>query len=248
MYPSDKPGPESEGLQVAASSTDDKIARVQDENDKFIVQPSRQPGKTASMQDTAWTNKRLKEQSQTKRTICGLSVGAFWIVSTVLVVVLAGAIGGGIGGGLASQKKNCSPETSQASSSSTTNGTSASGNATTNYVEPDPLSIQTLHLDCPARDQSVYQALAHQQFTVHCDSDVQANNTGPADTPYNIVAIRSFSIDDCMEGCASYNAYIHNTTCVAIAFSPNMADAINRNFGKSQHLQSDPVWNWGSTN
>jgi hypothetical protein len=48
----------------------------------------------------------LEPPEPPKRRILGVSVTTFWIVATILVIVLAGAVGGGLAGGLASQKKS----------------------------------------------------------------------------------------------------------------------------------------------
>jgi hypothetical protein len=40
------------------------------------------------------------------KRILGLTVPTFWIVTLVVVMILAGGIGGGVGGGLAAKKYN----------------------------------------------------------------------------------------------------------------------------------------------
>jgi hypothetical protein len=45
------------------------------------------------------------QQESPRRRILGLSIVTFWVVTAILVLVLAGAVGGGVAGGLAAQKK-----------------------------------------------------------------------------------------------------------------------------------------------
>src|SRR6202044_763336 len=47
-----------------------------------------------------------KHSDSYSKRILGLSIGMFWLVIAVIVLVLAGGIGGGVAGGLAAQKNS----------------------------------------------------------------------------------------------------------------------------------------------
>ena len=100
--------PENEGLQVdneaiqVAYPRDDKILRRSNYH-SVAPDPSND-----NLGNDYWNEKQGKnasENSRGRRTICGLALSVFWVVVSLLVLILAAGIGAGIGAGLAAQKK-----------------------------------------------------------------------------------------------------------------------------------------------
>ncbi|KAK0618985.1 hypothetical protein B0T14DRAFT_518355 [Immersiella caudata] len=185
----------------------------------------------------------------TARRIFGLHRSTFWLLIVLFLVVIGAAVGGGIGGSIAVEqaKKGVStpnlaqsttsgvpsPSTSGSSSSSIAFSTTTGAQPTVTVIGPPNSSAARLPLDCPSINgtkQDVTLGSRTSSFTIVCGG----NYIRPE---FDIAAIVSYSLTDCLMACASYNwnrqEYPDNLgqRCAAVVFNSNLFKSVAGGFG-----------------
>lgn len=142
-----------------------------------------------------------QHSDSSKRHICGLRRKTFWIVLAIATVVVIGAaVGGGVGGALSNRSSTSASASAPASSHTTAPTTTVASSVsvtTTTLVGP----TQTLLRDCPSSNNSLYEvSFGADQFKFRKMCSAKLAGSGD-----NVVNIKTGSLDDCVNRCASYN-------------------------------------------
>jgi hypothetical protein len=115
----------------------------------------------------------------------------------------------------------------------TTTYTTSTCSATSSSTTSSILSVPTaglLPLDCPNIDNTNVRVTLKSQtslFGVTCGADF-GSVTG---RQIDILAIISYSLQDCAQACASYNLNIGQNICKGATFNSNLTGSVAINFG-----------------
>ncbi|KAK3331436.1 hypothetical protein B0H66DRAFT_636291 [Apodospora peruviana] len=153
------------------------------------------------------------------------------------VVVIAAAVGGGVGGTLAVQNARnaaCSSTSTPPSSTSTSAGAGGAGSSTkagpytadpTAFVMPlAATDIATLANPPHACPTDIYQHPRNDSaaFKTFCQKDLNGAD---------ITNVISYTFEDCVDACLSYNRIPGEDVCVGVSMGLNLQDQIFGNSG-----------------
>ncbi|EJT78738.1 hypothetical protein GGTG_03836 [Gaeumannomyces tritici R3-111a-1] len=180
---------------------------------------------------------------QRRHKVCGMSIATFVLAVALFVAVIGAAVGGGVGGSMAASTsrslEECRSALNRQSSPSTPisstppsppSSTGApDGNCTANKrvleIGPNggvvpPTRDVVVELGCPAM-QSAQKILTidgkRLTFAIRCGEDFNRKDIGAA---------ISYSMDDCLYSCASYNVISGRQECVAVTFSAELSGSV----------------------
>ncbi|KAF4838687.1 hypothetical protein CGCTS75_v000037 [Colletotrichum tropicale] len=196
------------------------------------------------------------------RRICGLHRSTFYLALVFAVVIIVGSVGGGVGGGAQSaQESQTTPtpiptETTTATNSATGSASgSASGSAkastTGSPVTSTRISMPTsglLSLDCPSISGTTASITAGGQSSSY-DLDCGVDNNGDG---IDIIAVVSWSLEDCLRACSSFNANrkSRSESCAGVQFHADIVDLVSRFSGNCflKNIEGRAVMDTNSTN
>ncbi|ETS76733.1 hypothetical protein PFICI_12120 [Pestalotiopsis fici W106-1] len=174
-----------------------------------------------------------KKKRDDKKRIWGLTLPTLIFIIVVAVIVIGASIGGALGGLKATKDRNGalnSVDSAESRSLSTqpkaTATTAATATVTTtqsadisNYIAPTDKDLY-IHIDCAAlEDDHQSTQMANGQtysYSVECGKDI-VRFTG--DVGIDIFAATTYTFEDCLMVCSSYNQNSNSTGCKAIAFN-----------------------------
>lgn len=169
-------------------------------------------------------------KADTRKYVCGLRTGLFWIVLIVITVVIVGAaVGVGVGVSLAQRSQSAEGSAEGSAEESTGSSTSFVSPATTSPVStslssssssiPTTTTIQsssvtttsivgpssTLYRDCPSSDKEIYDVtLGSKSYSYRkfCSTVLMTISTKSND---NLLAEDTTDLNGCINKCALYN-------------------------------------------
>ncbi|KAE9577150.1 hypothetical protein CGCF415_v001274 [Colletotrichum fructicola] len=201
------------------------------------------------------------------RRICGLHRSTFYLALVLAVVIIVGSVGGGVGGSLAvknaqrgaqsAQESQATPtpiptETTIATSSATGSASgSAKASATGSPTTTTRISMPTfglLALDCPSISGTTASLTAGGQSSSY-DLDCGVDNNGDG---IDIIAVVSWSLEDCLRVCSSFNANRKSgsESCAGVQFHADIVDLVSRFSGNCflKNTEGRAVTDTNSTN
>lgn len=176
----------------------------------------------------------------TPNRIFGLRRATFWLLIVLLLLILGAALGGGIGGSIAvenakQKSTSTSPNTPTISSASSSSQPTASSTSTTSaasttvtVIGPPVPTIGRLPLNCPAINgtkETVTLGARSSTFTLTCGANYVRSE-------FDILAIISYSLKECLTACASYNRKRDEhpespgQRCAAVVFNANLYSSV----------------------
>ncbi|KAH0423337.1 hypothetical protein CcaCcLH18_12251 [Colletotrichum camelliae] len=197
------------------------------------------------------------------RRICGLHRSTFYLALVLAVVIIVGSVGGGVGGSLAvknAQREAQSAQESQAAATPTlTDTTIATGSPTGSTTESATSSSTTttwistptsglLALDCPGISGTTASMTVGGQSSRY-DIECGVDNNGAG---IDIIAVVSWSLDDCLRACSSFNANRESgsESCAGVQFHADIVDLVSRFSGNCflKNTEGRAVTDTNSTN
>ncbi|KAL8403851.1 hypothetical protein RB594_008921 [Gaeumannomyces avenae] len=175
---------------------------------------------------------RSPDERRRKSVPWGLNPWLFAAIAALIGMLISGAIVGGIMGSLLANNDQSrdlgsasdSPESASttpavqppppASTGTSTTSTSTSSGPTTlsspsapldNYSVSPPRDVERLAWDCPRLDKATVTAFGDARFSLECGRDSQGPGREAAGAMSVIVAHWAYSLDDCLDSCASLN-------------------------------------------
>ena len=89
-----------------------------------------------------------------------------------------------------------------------------------NLEVPAPNTIHDVALDCPALHGTSYTTASKETFMQLCNTTYLGDQTNIKD----IIAIISYSMDDCIEACSSVNEFAVSPACAGVTFKPTLSE------------------------
>ncbi|KAL8378024.1 hypothetical protein RB595_008628 [Gaeumannomyces hyphopodioides] len=177
---------------------------------------------------------RSPEEQRRKSVPWGLSPWLFAAIAALIGMLISGAIVGGVMGSMLANNDQSSrdlgsatgspvpasttpgvqpPPPSSTSTSTTSSSTSSGPTALSSpsapldsYSVAAPRDVERLAWDCPRLDKATVTAFGDARFSLECGRDSQGTGREAAGALSVIVAHWAYSLDDCLDSCASMNA------------------------------------------
>ncbi|KAI2628729.1 hypothetical protein GGR54DRAFT_636444 [Hypoxylon sp. NC1633] len=158
----------------------------------------------------------------------GLTPLAFGIlVSLATALIVSAAIGGGLGAAvLANERNSPVPDTVQTCATKAPPAQTPTPTPLVDYVLPEPSLIQSLHVDCPALNDTLVQDEldAGARYRVRCGTSI----VGQSETSV-VASLAAYSFQDCLRACSLANQWagagagVGSSACVAVTWCQAMS-------------------------
>ncbi|KAI4746789.1 hypothetical protein E4T50_02932 [Aureobasidium sp. EXF-12298] len=211
---------------------------------------------------------QYRDNNRPPRIIFGMKMRSFLLVAFVFVLIVVGAVVGGTVGRGTSHATGTEALASESSPSSTTSQSlggvrtiAASGPTATSLKSATSTTASTTALStptfvplsaCPTANNTLYTSSVSNNSSLIPSSD---NTTAPveltytrycdADTPANFKPLTSgfvYTFDDCIELCATYNAYAGgSTSCNVAVYDVQQARPVNCVVGSAQNVSAESL-------
>ncbi|KAH0384977.1 hypothetical protein KCU92_g3915, partial [Aureobasidium melanogenum] len=211
---------------------------------------------------------QYRDNNRPPRIIFGMKMRSFLLVAFVFVLIVVGAVVGGTVGRGTSHATGTEALASESSPSSTTSQSlggvrtiAASGPTATSLKSATSTTASTTALSaptfvplsaCPTANNTLYTSSVSNNSSLIPSSD---NTTAPveltytrycdADTPADFKPLTSgfvYTFDDCIELCATYNAYAGgSTSCNVAVYDVQQARPVNCVVGSAQNVSVESL-------
>ncbi|KAG9520270.1 hypothetical protein KCV07_g4465, partial [Aureobasidium melanogenum] len=211
---------------------------------------------------------QYRDNNRPPRIIFGMKMRSFLLVAFVFVLIVVGAVVGGTVGRSTSHATGTEALASESSPSSTTSQSlggvrtiAASGPTATSLKSVTSSTASTTALStptfvplsaCPIANNTLYTSSVSNNSSLIPSSD---NTTAPveltytrycnADTPADFKPLTSgfvYTFDDCIELCATYNAYASGpTSCNVAVYDVQQARPVNCVVGSAQNVSVESL-------
>ncbi|KAG9551482.1 hypothetical protein KCU71_g16797, partial [Aureobasidium melanogenum] len=211
---------------------------------------------------------QYRDNNRPPRIIFGMKMRSFLLVAFVFVLIVVGAVVGGTVGRSTSHATGTEALASESSPSSTTSQSlggvrtiAASGPTATSLKSATSTTASTTALStptfaplsaCPIANNTLYTSSVSNNSSLIPSSD---NTTAPveltytrycnADTPADFKPLTSgflYTFDDCIELCATYNAYASGpTSCNVAVYDVQQARPVNCVVGSAQNVSVESL-------
>ncbi|KAH0346799.1 hypothetical protein KCU83_g7132, partial [Aureobasidium melanogenum] len=211
---------------------------------------------------------QYRDNNRPPRIIFGMKMRSFLLVAFVFVLIVVGAVVGGTVGRSTSHATNAEALASESSPSSTTSQSSggvrtiaASGPTTTPAKSATSTIASTTALStptfvplsaCPNANNTLYTSSSSNSSSLIPSSD---NTTAPVELTYTrycdakppadfkpLTSGFVYTFDDCIELCATYNAYAgESTSCNMAVYDVQQARPVNCVVGSAQNASSESL-------
>ncbi|KAI1880199.1 hypothetical protein JX265_001820 [Neoarthrinium moseri] len=163
------------------------------------------------------------EPQKRNRTKCHIERNGWILILVIVALIVGAAVGGGVGGSLAVERAKAAAVTANATPTSSAPQTSSTATSTsTFYTMPTDVTRGDVDvavaLDCPAIDGRSTTILGSTWLPA-CGLDF----TGSGNPSIDILAATTYSWEDCVRACATYNKKSGSRGCVGITFNADLS-------------------------
>ncbi|KAI0129654.1 hypothetical protein BJ170DRAFT_283403 [Xylariales sp. AK1849] len=208
-----------------------------------ITTPPHQQWPQQNFQDQDFNSPGTIQPRDPSRKQCGIGRNGWIWLALLIALAIGGAVGGGIGGSVAVERakassKTCSsstavPQSAASTGTLTSTGTptseSTSTSAGTYFAVPTDVATDNvaLALDCANLNgtQTVSAGKTAYNFEVQCGRDFVSKSI------IDILAATTYSLEDCLRTCATYNANLGRDGCVAVTFDADISNYVKYHDG-----------------
>ena len=115
-----------------------------------------------------------------------------------------------------------------------------------NYTAEPALNVELLFLDCPNIASDVFTTSKEERFSLFCRHAFMSGSPArEGGVVADLVHIRAYSAEDCMEACSGFNfeqkRWNGTARCRAMTFRANMGTKVNQ-IGGNCWLKNDTLW------